>query len=138
LEAVKIWLKAKRKGIHKAQPPYTSVYLSYRGERQVRLRIGTDNEEEFRQLAAPYFTSEGAMRPEAIHTIQDFFREATKLNDTFCWYSDSSPEATQKLVDSIVEKDEATGQTSLRIPVADKEMVVNALNLIGKLLGGKL
>ena len=48
----------------------------------------------------------------------------------------SSPETTQKLVDSIVEEDKGTGQTSLRIPIPDKESVTNILNLFGKLLSG--
>lgn len=48
----------------------------------------------------------------------------------------SSPEATQKLVDSIVEEDKETGQTTLRIPVPDKESVAGILNLFGKLMAG--
>ena len=48
----------------------------------------------------------------------------------------SSPEATQKLVDSIDEEDKETGQTTLRIPVPDKESVAGILNLFGKLLTG--
>ena len=44
-----------------------------------------------------------------------------------------SPEATAHLVDSIVEKDEQTGETSIKIPVESKETVSNLLNLIGKL-----
>ncbi len=44
-----------------------------------------------------------------------------------------SPEATAQLVDSIVEKDEQTGETSIKIPVESKETVSNLLNLIGKL-----
>ena len=46
----------------------------------------------------------------------------------------SSPEATLKLVDSIVEEDKETGQVSIRIPVSDKESVTGILNLFGKLL----
>jgi hypothetical protein len=48
----------------------------------------------------------------------------------------ASPEKTQALVDTLVEQDPETGQTSLRIPVPDKESVVNVLNLFGKILGG--
>lgn len=48
-----------------------------------------------------------------------------------------SPEATQQLVDSIVKVDEKTGETSLHIPVPDKESVANILNMVGKLFGGK-
>lgn len=49
----------------------------------------------------------------------------------------SSPEATQKLVDSIIEEDKETGQTTLRIAVPDKECITGILNLFGKLLTGE-
>lgn len=48
-----------------------------------------------------------------------------------------SPEATRKLVDSIVKVDKQTGETSLHIPVPDKESVANVLGMLGKLFGGK-
>lgn len=89
LEAVKLWIRQKHKKIHRTFPAYTSVYLSYRAGREVRLRIGTDNAEEFRQLAQPYFTPDGVMRPEAIDTIPDFLHQALLLNDTFRWYDDA-------------------------------------------------
>ena len=44
-----------------------------------------------------------------------------------------SPEATTQLVETLVETDEATGQTSLRIPVPDKQTVRNLLDIVGKL-----
>lgn len=47
-----------------------------------------------------------------------------------------SPEATRQLVDSIVEVDETTGETNVKIPVANKESVASILQLFGKLLGG--
>ena len=37
------------------QPEYTSVYLDYRGERSVKIRIGTVKNSEFTKLAAQYF-----------------------------------------------------------------------------------
>jgi len=48
-----------------------------------------------------------------------------------------SPEATRKLVDSLVKEDRETGETSLQIPVPSKESVVNILGMIGKLFSGK-
>ena len=45
----------------------------------------------------------------------------------------SSPEATRQLVDSLVETDEQTGQTSLRIPVPNKVTVQNVLGALAKL-----
>ncbi len=44
-----------------------------------------------------------------------------------------SPEATAKLVDSIVETDKETGESHLRIPVPDKQTVQSLLNMVGKL-----
>ncbi|EJX07638.1 helicase, Snf2 family protein [gut metagenome] len=44
-----------------------------------------------------------------------------------------TPESTTQLVESLVEEDKNTGKTTLRIPIPDKESVVNALQAIGKL-----
>ncbi len=88
LEGVKLWIREKRRKVCRVTPPYSSVYLSYQGERKVCLRIGMDNEEEFRKLASPYFTPDGVMRPAAIDSITEFLRAATRLNNTFRWYPD--------------------------------------------------
>ena len=45
----------------------------------------------------------------------------------------SSPEATQKLVSSLVEKDPQSGKTYLKIPVDNEKTVTDALNLFGQL-----
>ena len=44
-----------------------------------------------------------------------------------------SPEATRQLVDNLVQTDEQTGETSIKIPVADKESVMQMFSLLGKL-----
>lgn len=45
----------------------------------------------------------------------------------------SSPQETEKLVNSITEKDQKNGKTYLKIPVENQESVSNALNLLGQL-----
>jgi len=45
----------------------------------------------------------------------------------------SSPEATQKLVSSLVDKDPASGKTYLKIPVENEQVVTDALKLFGQL-----
>jgi hypothetical protein len=45
----------------------------------------------------------------------------------------SSPEATQKLVSSLVDKDPSSGKTYLKIPVDNEKVVTDALNLFGQL-----
>lgn len=47
-----------------------------------------------------------------------------------------SPEGVRSLADSLIEEDKETGKTTLRIPVPDKESVIDFLNLAGKLLAG--
>jgi hypothetical protein len=46
-----------------------------------------------------------------------------------------SPEATQQLVDTIVETNAETGESHLRIPVPDKQTVQNLLAFVGKFFG---
>jgi len=46
-----------------------------------------------------------------------------------------SPEATKQLIDNIVEVDEKTGETNIKIPVASKETVMQIFSLFGKLFG---
>lgn len=43
------------------------------------------------------------------------------------------PDASRRMVDSIIKEDKQTGQTSLNIPVKDKETVMQLLNLPEKL-----
>ena len=46
-----------------------------------------------------------------------------------------SAKKTEQLVNTLVHTDESTGETTLRIPVADKQTVRNILGMIGKLFG---
>lgn len=47
-----------------------------------------------------------------------------------------SPEGIRSLADSLIEEDKETGKAMLRIPVPDKESVIDFLSLAGKLLSG--
>ncbi|NJO91975.1 MAG: hypothetical protein HC831_25645 [Chloroflexia bacterium] len=48
----------------------------------------------------------------------------------------TNPEATKKLVNEIVQKDETDGKTYLKIPIENQKVVENALTLFAGLLGG--
>ena len=45
-----------------------------------------------------------------------------------------NPDASKRLVDSLVREDPATGQASIQIPVSDKDSVLQFVSLLGKLL----
>lgn len=46
----------------------------------------------------------------------------------------SSPESTEKLVNSIVDKDPSTGKTYLKIPIENEKVVSDVLGMLGKFL----
>ena len=90
VEAVKLWLSRKSNlHVHKEIPPYTSVYLSYSGERCVKIRIGTDNQDEFRQLAQDYFNADSELKASAYAHFGSFLKQARQINDTFRCYRDA-------------------------------------------------
>jgi SNF2 family DNA or RNA helicase len=70
-------------------PPYSSVYLDYRGERKVRLRIGTEETEAYRELAKNYFDEELILKPEAFMQFEKFLSKAHKLHSGFRCYDDA-------------------------------------------------
>ena len=45
-----------------------------------------------------------------------------------------NPESSRKFVDSLVREDPATGETSINIPVSNKDSVLQFITMLGKLL----
>lgn len=90
IEAVKRWFGGK-KGVHvhRELPPYTSVYLSYRDERCVKIRIGSDNKEAYEQLAKDYFDENHVLKKAAYARIGSFLKQARQISDTFRCYKDA-------------------------------------------------
>ena len=90
IEAVKKWFGGK-KGVHvhRELPPYTSVYLSYRDERCVKIRIGYDNKEAYEQLAKDYFDENHVLKKTAYARIGSFLKQARQISDTFRCYKDA-------------------------------------------------
>lgn len=90
IEAVKKWFGRKRGvHVHRELPPYTSIYLSYRDERCVKIRIGSDNKEAYEQLAKDYFDENHALKKSAYARIGSFLKQARQISDTFRCYKDA-------------------------------------------------
>ena len=90
IEAVKKWFGGKRGvHVHRELPPYTSVYLSYRDERCVKIRIGSDNKEAYEQLAKDYFDKNHVLKKSAYARIGSFLKQARQISDTFRCYKDT-------------------------------------------------
>lgn len=70
-------------------PPYSSVYLDYRGERKVKLRIGTEEAEAFRKLASAYFDKNLELKKDAFIEFEKFLEKAHQLHSDFRCYDDA-------------------------------------------------
>lgn len=119
LEKVKLAMRNGNKGfrVHREEPPYTSVYLSYRGERQVKVRIGSEHHDEYKALASRYFDQQGVMMPYGYEHYTDFFVEAIHIDPSFRFYKDA--------IDFIIERREAALRKSIIAKYTDDQL--NAL-----------
>ncbi len=93
LEAVLRQVKANSRladMLHKGyNPSYTSVYLQYGEQRNVKIRIGTDNSDAFRKLAAQYFDDQNHLLPESYPHFESFLTQACVINEEFRCYDDA-------------------------------------------------
>jgi len=71
------------------QPSYTSVYLNYKGNRDVRIRIGNENKPEYERLAQKYFDADRTLKPESYLSFETFLAQAKEINEDFRCYDDA-------------------------------------------------
>ena len=99
--------------------------------------LGEVLEEEKQQPAAPEVSDTEADEPEpSAHSAPRQPQELVAQGISFLSglaQTLQSPEATQQLVDTLVDIDAETGESHLRIPVPDKQTVQTLLNFVGKL-----
>ncbi|MCR5043307.1 MAG: DEAD/DEAH box helicase [Bacteroidaceae bacterium] len=84
--------------------------------------------------AAPTQDDTESPQPQGLSTPKDLIAQGTAFLSGLA-ATLKSPEATEQLINSLVETDAETGQTSLKIPVPDKQTVRNLLDIVGKLFG---
>ena len=98
LEAVKLWIKEKRKKVYQDAPAYSSVYVNYKGQRCVKIRFGEDHAEMLERLAKDYFDENGVIREDAYGKFDVFLQAAKAIDKNFRCYDDA--------LDFILEKRE--------------------------------
>ena len=92
VEGVKLWLEAEGREVHREEPPYTSIYMDYRGERCIRIRIGESHKKELSLLAQEYFDQASVLRPEAYARFDTFLERARAIDPLFRCYPDALEE----------------------------------------------
>jgi len=70
-------------------PDYTSVYLSYKTGREVKIRIGKHFKSDFEELAKSYFNKENTLIPEAYDRFMVFLEKAKAIDEDFRCYDDA-------------------------------------------------
>jgi len=70
-------------------PAYTSVYLDYRGERKIKIRIGSENREEYQALSAKYFDRNKILPENAYEVFDEIITEGKAINESFRCYPDA-------------------------------------------------
>ena len=115
IEAVKnSFIGKKGTHVHRETPPYTSVYLSYRDERCVKIRVGSENKAAYEQLAKDYFDENHILKETAYAHIGDFLTQARKISDTFNCYKDA--------IDFIVDTREKAARKKIVERYDDKKL----------------
>ncbi len=71
------------------EPYYSSISLDYRGERTIRLRIGTEHKKEFEKLRESYFGADNALLPQYYDIFDQIRREGLKISSSFRCYPDA-------------------------------------------------
>ena len=89
LEAVKLWVKKKKKKVNREQPSYSSVYIDYKGPRSVKIRFGETCNDIFKRLAKDYFDGDGVLREEAYDKFDIFLHAAKAIDENFRCYGDA-------------------------------------------------
>ncbi len=115
IEAVKnCFIGKKGTHVHREIPPYTSVYLSYRGDRCVKIRIGSDNKEAYEQLAKDYFDENHVLKEAAYAHFGSFLTQARLISDTFRCYKDT--------IDFIIDIREKAAREKIVATYDDKKL----------------
>ena len=89
LEAVKSWLRKKREKVHRDVPSYSSVYVDYKGDRRVKIRIGKDDAGMMGNLARGFFDNQGVLCKEAYARFDVFLNAAKAIDKNFRCYDDA-------------------------------------------------
>ena len=88
IEAVRIWLDERHKRVPVVNPPYSSLYISYREGRTICLRAGSAHWQEITELAAGYFAPDMTALPGAVTRMYDFITGAKRIDPDFRCYED--------------------------------------------------
>ncbi len=81
-------------------PSYTSIYLRYQSDRQIKIRIGSEKQDEFIRFAEKYFDNNSTLLASSYEIFEDLIKEAAEIHPAFRCY----PDALEYIIDAREEK----------------------------------
>ena len=101
LEAVSLFLQEHVPGYPWAglsyAAEYSSMFVSYKGGRSIRIRIGDAYRNEYERLKEKYFTEDGVLPEANFHLLDQISQEAVNISPSFRCYDDVQEFATEQL-----------------------------------------
>ncbi len=92
VEAVALYLKDTVPGYPWGElsymPDYTSIYVSYKGGRSVKMRVGKEESDRFEVLKNRFFDEEGVLAPSDYKLLPQICNEAKQIAGSFRCYED--------------------------------------------------
>lgn len=106
---------------------HSSVYVDYKNGRFVKLKIGTENREKYKALAARYFDSQFNLLGTSFPVFETFLKEAKAISEDFKCYEDA--------LDLVLE---TRDNIKRRVTVLDAFSKRNKVQILDSLLKTKL
>lgn len=128
-------------------PSYSSIYVRYKGGREICMRIGEQYAEEYRALMRQYFDENGRLPVKNYRYLGQICAQAAEISPTFRCYDDVSAFATEVLQKEQWQEELHNAYPSGRIPwvgesedprfEAQERLLYNACSYSDALLVGK-
>lgn len=97
-------------------PEYTSLYVSYKGGRSIRIRVGSAYQSEYQALASTYFDADGVLPESNYHLLPEIYQRALSISSAFRKYEDVDTFAQERLFDIYWKQDVQETYPEGRIP----------------------
>lgn len=133
LEAVTLKLQQEVEGYpwsgRSYNAPYSSVYVSYKGGRSIRMRIGTEDSERYSRLYQRYFNEQGTLRQDKLQDLGQLVEEGEAISSHFRIYDDVYDFAKELLDDEAWQRRFTEQYPKGRIPWLGRDFHEDKLDL---------
>lgn len=120
LEAVSLKLQREVEGYpwsgRSYNAPYSSVFVSYKGGRSIRMRVGTEQSERYQQLYNRFFNERGILPPEHYQDLAELDELGSSISPHFRLYDDVYDFAQEQLQQMQWQQRMSTTHPTERVP----------------------